>query len=355
MKHKKEKVIIAMSGGVDSSVTAKLLVDQGYKVAAIFLHFWKEPGGSENKCCSLSALMDARMVCNLLGIKLYTLNFKTEFKKQVVDNFITEYALGRTPNPCVICNRKVKLGLLIQHARKLGFDYVASGHYAQIKKSRGGCTLHQGIDNTKDQSYFLYRLTQDQLSHLMFPLGKYKKTKVRTLAKKFKLPVAEKRESQEICFVSAKSHNDFLKKHLSLKPGKIMDLDNNIIGEHQGLPLYTIGQRKGIEIGGTGPYYAVSMDYKKNILYVSKKKDDPRLYTDNLIIKDIHWINKEPKLPLKCHAVIRYGHKPVNITITKKNSKYEAKLAQKARAITPGQSIVLYKGKQVLGGGFISI
>lgn len=355
MNKQPTKVIVAMSGGVDSSVTAKLLVDQGYEVAAIFLHFWKEPGEAENKCCSLSSLMDARMVCDQLGIRLYTLNFKTEFKKEVVDNFLAEYASGRTPNPCVICNRKVKLGLLIQHARKLGFDYVASGHYAQILKRRGAVALYKGIDATKDQSYFLYRLTQEQLNHLMFPLGKYTKTKVRAIAKQAKLPVAEKPESQEICFVSAKSHNEFLKKHLKLKPGKIMDLNNQVVGKHQGLPLYTIGQRKGIEIGGIGPYYAVAMDYQKNILYVSKHKDDPKLYTDRLLIQDPHWIGKEPKLPLKCLAVIRYGHKPVKVVISRKSGKYEAKLASKQRAITPGQSIVLYQGKQVLGGGFISL
>ncbi len=355
MLKKKKKIIIAMSGGVDSSVVAQLLVNQGHEVAGIFLHFWKEPNGVENKCCSLSSLMDARLVCNQLGIKLYTLNFKEEFKKEVVDNFLTEYAHGRTPNPCVVCNRKVKLGLLITQARKLGFDYVASGHYAQIKKQRGEYRLYRGIDKTKDQSYFLYRLTQNQLAHLLFPLGKYKKTEIRRLAKKYNLPVAEKAESQEICFVSAKGHNNFLQKYLELTSGKIIDQENNIIGKHQGLPLYTIGQRKGIKIGGTGPYYAVSMDYKKNILYVSKDRDDQKLYRDQLYIDDLHWINKTPKLPLKCQAVLRYGHPAVKATIQLKNDKYVAKLAQKQRAITPGQSIVLYQGKQVVGGGFISL
>jgi tRNA-uridine 2-sulfurtransferase len=234
----KLKIAVAMSGGVDSSVAAKLLKDQGHKVVGIFLHFWKEEIGGkkslENKCCSAQALLDARRVAKKIGIPLYTLNFAKIFKKQVVDNFLSEYGRGKTPNPCVRCNKLVKLGLLIKQAKKLGFDYVASGHYVRLKENHKTFSLYAAKDKNKDQSYFLYTLNQAELKHLLFPLGDYLKPEVRRLAKKFKLPVAEKGESQEICFISDKSHNDFLKRHLKLKPGKIKTLDGQILGQHQG-------------------------------------------------------------------------------------------------------------------------
>lgn len=389
---KKLKIAVAMSGGVDSSVAAKLLKDQGHEVVGVFLHFWKEEqpplikGGRgdlnfENKCCSAEALLDARRVADKIGIPLYTLNFAEIFKKQVVDNFLSEYGKGKTPNPCVRCNKSVKLGLLIKQVKKMGFNYVASGHYAINKNSK----LLKAKDKNKDQSYFLYALNQAELKHLLFPLGNYTKPQVRKLAKKFKLPVAEKPESQEICFIPGKSHNEFLERHLKLKPGPIVILERSasgaiksrnfseknqdsisrsapsrmtkggIIGSHQGLPLYTIGQRKGIKIGGTGPYYAAKMDYKKNILYVVNNAHDKILYNNKLIAKNVNWIaGAEPKLPLKCQAVIRYRHKPVKCVINKINkNKYRVKFAKPQRAIAPGQSAVFYQGGEVLGGGVI--
>jgi tRNA-specific 2-thiouridylase len=409
MKSKKQKAIIAMSGGVDSSVAAKIIKDQGFETMGIFLHFWKPPyakasGGEpllenyENKCCSAKAFMDARKVCQEVGIKLYTLNFAKEFKKDIVDNFISEYKTGNTPNPCVRCNKLVKLGLLIKRAKKLGYEKIASGHYVKLKKIGGKYKLYKAKDKDKDQSYFLWALTQEQLSHLLFPLGNFTKPEVRKLAKKYKLPVAEKKESQEVCFIPGKSHNEFLKKYVKLKAGPIISLTPSpsspdlksgrrervdlkaplirgvgglkIIGKHQGLPLYTIGQRRGIEIGGTGPYYAAGFDYKKNILYVVNNFDDPALYKDELITKDINWISgTAPKTPLKCEAVIRYRHKPVEcevasppapLLIRRGVSKPSAdgerclvKFKEPQRAITPGQSIVFYKGDEVLGGGVI--
>ena len=345
-----------MSGGVDSSVAAKLLKDQGHEVAGIFLHFWKEEGiagNFENKCCSAEALLDARRVADKIGIPLYTLNLAEIFKKQVVDNFLSEYGKGRTPNPCVICNKLVKLGYLIKQAKKLGFDYVATGHY--VKNYKFKYKLLKAKDKSKDQSYFLYTLCQEELAHLLFPLGAHTKAQVRGLAKKFKLPVAEKPESQEICFIPEKSHNEFLKRHLKLKPGPIVMTSGKVIGQHQGLPLYTIGQRKGIKIGGTGPYYVAKFDYQSNILYVVDRYDDKILYGQELFAKNVNWLaGTWPKLPLICQAVIRYRHKPVKCVITKTSkNKFKVKFTQPQRAITPGQSVVFYQGEEVLGGGII--
>jgi len=446
---KRRRVIVAMSGGVDSSVAAKLLKDQGHDLLGIFLHFWKDEtpltplskggktprlpftkgGGAENKCCSLEALRDARRVCQKVGLPFYTLNFSDIFKKEVVDYFLDEYKKGNTPNPCVRCNKLVKLGWLIEQAKKLGFDYVASGHYARLRREipnskfqipnkiprprqakRGGQNpkskisknndgmvyrLFRAEDKNKDQSYFLYTLTQEQLKHLLFPLGDYKKEEVRQIAKKFNLPVASKKESQEICFIPGKSHNDFLKRYLKLKPGPIKTLDGKKVGEHQGLPLYTIGQRRGVEIGGVGPFYVARCDYKTNTLYVVKDGDDPDLYGDKLIADKVNWIaGQEPRLPLTCKAVIRYRHKPVKCEVkkrtdtktqkhkntrarkhentkthghentpargwsapggkTQKQEEYLVKFEEPQRAITPGQSVVFYRKNEVLGGGII--
>ncbi len=375
-----------MSGGVDSSVAAGLLKNQGYEPTGIFLHFWKEDiegESSENKCCSISSLMDARRVCQRMGIPLYTFNFSQPFKKKIVDDFLHEYKIGHTPNPCVRCNKYVKLGMLIERAKKLGYGHVASGHYARIKKTdlaggraknqKGKKTkiiykLYRAKDKDKDQSYFLYTFTQDELKHLLFPLGDYAKPQVRALAKKYKFSVAEKKESQEICFVSGKSHNDFLKRHLKLKKGPIKLLSNSlsspllirtgnkgeVVGEHGGLPLYTIGQRKGVEIGGIGPFYVAKTDHKTNTLYVVADGNNPILFRDHLWAKNINWISgKTPKMPFSCAAVIRYRHKPVKCQIKKENNQYYIKFIEPQRAVTPGQSIVFYKGEEVLGGGII--
>ncbi|HOZ56308.1 MAG TPA: tRNA 2-thiouridine(34) synthase MnmA [bacterium] len=369
MKNKNnKKVIIAISGGVDSSVAAKLLKDSGYDVMGIFLHFWKdELEIGENKCCSLESLADAQRVCRTIGIPLYTLNFSKPFKKEVVDNFLAEYKSGRTPNPCVVCNKKIKLGLLIKKAEELGFDYVATGHYVKTKKSGGIVKMYKAVDANKDQSYFLHKLSQDQLKKLIFPLGDYRKDEVRVLARQFKLPTATKKESQEICFVSDKGHNEFLKRYLKLKPGSIRLMNGEKIGEHKGLPLYTIGQRRGIEIGGRGPYYAAKMDYKTNTLFVTDSANDQILFGNSLIAKDVNWIaGREPKMPFFCEAVIRYRHKPIKCKVKKLSSLakatedkkvesnvYEVKFKEPQRAITAGQSVVFYKGDELLGGGII--
>ena len=367
-----------MSGGVDSSVAAKLLKDHGYDPTGIFLHFWKEDVDGEqkeNKCCSTKALMDARRVANRVGIPFYTFNFYDIFKKKIVDNFLDEYEEGKTPNPCVRCNRYVKLGLLIERAKELGYPHVASGHYARIKREAPNSPprvgerqrveagkfqipkirLFRPKDKDKDQTYFLYALTQEQLRHLLFPLGDYTKDEVRSMAKKAGLEIAEKKDSQEICFISGSSHNDFLKRNLELKKGQIKILESDkVVGEHFGLPLYTIGQRKGIEIGGIGPFYVAKLDHETNTFYVVNDANHPALFEDNLKASDVNWISGEkPELPLKCEAVIRYRHKPVKCTVTEKDNDYIVKFDEPQRAVTPGQSVVFYDGDEVLGGGII--
>lgn len=357
VKKSKGKVLVAMSGGVDSSVAAQLLKNQGYEVAGVFLHFWKDESAGEkheNRCCSLESLMDAKLVAAKIGIPLYTFNFSEPFKKAVVDNFLSEYDSGRTPNPCVVCNRKIKIGLLLKHARALGYDYVATGHYLSIKKVAREYRLFKAKDKNKDQSYFLYTFSQDELKHLLFPLGTYIKPQVRKLAAKFGLVVAGKAESQDICFLSG-DHNNFLKKYLQLNSGDIRILETDEkIGEHQGLPLYTIGQRRGL-VGGTGPYYVAKFDYKNNILYVVKNWNENILYDRNLIAQQVNWLSgREPKRALKCEAVIRYGHSAVKCSVSRHNkTSYLVEFKDPQRAVTPGQSVVFYNKKQVLGGGII--
>ncbi len=356
---KKIKVMMAMSGGVDSSVAAQLLKNQGYDVTGIFLNFWKDEkmgDKAENKCCSLESLLDAKAVANKIGIPLHSFNFAKEFKATVVDNFLEEYAAGRTPNPCVLCNKKIKIGLLLEYAKNMGFDYVATGHYLKIKDFAGESRVYKAKDTKKDQSYFLYTFNQKQLKHLMFPLGGYDKPKVRKLAEKYGLITAAKPESQDICFLSG-PHNDFLKRYLKLKPGPIKLLDTGEeIATHQGLPLYTIGQRRGIEIGGNGPYYVAKVDYETNTLFVVRQWNEDVLFAPGLTCIDVNWTSgKKPTLPLKCEAVIRYGHAAVPCVITKGKTKdeLEVKFKEPQRAVTPGQSVVFYDKNRMLGGGII--
>ena len=353
-KLKQKRVLVGLSGGVDSAVAAQLLVLAGYEVTGVFLHFWHDGQAvGENKCCSLKAMQDAKAVADKIGIPLFSFDFSAPFKLKVVGDFLSEYQKCRTPNPCVVCNREVKIGRLLEYAAALNFDYVSTGHYVRLKKTGGKHHLYRGKDKNKDQSYFLYTFKQPQLAHLLFPLGDYTKPQVRALAKKFGLPVAEKAESQEICFIPEKHHNDFLKRNLKLHPGKIKLLDGTIIGEHQGLPLYTIGQRRGIEIGGNGPYYVARFDYQNHDLYVAKKFDDPVLYGRKLVVKNMTWLNKEIKTGT-LSAVIRYRHPGQKAKFKKLvGGNYEVTFVKPQRAITPGQSLVFYRRQEVIGGGII--
>jgi len=353
MMKKKEKVIVAMSGGVDSSVAAALLKKQGYDVVGVFMRFWSEPAGGAgcamNKCCSFEAYSDARRVAQKLGIPIYTLNMKVPFKKLVVDYFLKEYQAGRTPNPCVECNRFIKFGELLKKARAMGADFVATGHYARVNNGK----LLKGKDSEKDQSYFLYTLTQDKLKQILFPVGDYVKPRVRAMAKKFGLPVHAKKDSQEVCFVGA-SLKSFLKKYLKVKSGKIVELESKkVLGKHDGLPFYTIGQRRGLALSG-GPWYVVKIDTKKNILYISR--DEKKLLSKELIAEKVSWIaGSAPKLPIRVKVKIRYKHKEAPCVIKKIKNNYKIIFDKPQRAITAGQSVVFYRGDEVLGGGVIKL
>ncbi len=357
MRNKKsKKVISAMSGGTDSSVTTALLKKKGFDVIGIFMKFWSPPQkngliGKGNRCCSPEAEKRARKIADLLNIPFYVLDLREQFKRRIVDRFLKEYQKGRTPNPCVICNKEIKFGLLLEQALKLEADFLATGHYARIQKKKDRFYLEKGKDKNKDQSYFLWQLDQKQLSKTLFPLAEYTKKKVKSLAVKFNLPVLNIQESQEICFIQ-KSTEKFLKEHLELEPGKIIDDTGKELGTHQGLALYTIGQRKRIKLSG-GPFYVYDKEPEENILRVTKNKK--KLYQKEVRVENINWILEvSPKLPQKAKAKIRYRHKASPVIIHHLGKKtLHLVFKKKQRAITPGQSAVFYKGKELLGGGII--
>ncbi len=340
-----QKIICAMSGGVDSSVAAALLMQQGFDVIGVFMRFSRKKT-HENTCCSVESYEQAKQVARKLGIKLYVLDFSEQFSKEIISSFIEKYKSGLTPNPCVICNEKIKFGLLFEKAKKLGIEIIATGHYAKIENNK----LYRANDSKKDQSYFLYRLNPKQLNNIVLPLGELKKPEVRKLAEEFGFSVATKKDSQEVCFVPNDDVAGFLKNFLKeqMKQGPIMNLDSEIIGEHKGLPAYTIGQRKGIEIGGIGPFYVVRKDMQQNILYVTKNQKD--LLSDKGFLGRINWLISDVKFPFKCESQIRYQAKPVKTEVSESGG---VEFSVPQRAVTSGQSLVFYKNKQILGGGII--
>ncbi len=364
-KHKKKRVVVGMSAGIDSSAAAFLLQKQGYEVIGVFLHFWKEPGqenGRENKCCSLESQEEARKIAQLLGIQFYTVNVARDFKRDVVDYFLDELKGGRTPNPCVVCNRRIKFEFLFRKMLEMNADFVATGHYAKIKKIGDKYHLYTSCDENKDQTYFLYNLSQKQLGRILFPVGEYKKPEIRKIVKKNSLPVFNKKESQGLCFTSEKTPVGFIKRNIMIKRGKIVDRKSKILGEHQGLELYTIGQRKGINIGGTGPYFVVDRDFKHNKLVVTNDENAPELNRKTMLVKISNWIAGEPSLPLKANVKIRYRQTAVCgiIKLHKgfmypENAKiFEIKFEEPQRAVTSGQSAVFYADNgEVIGGGTI--
>jgi len=356
-----------MSGGVDSSVAAALLAEEYGKenvfgvTMRLFCYDKKETG--PKNCCSLEAINDAKSVCKKLSIKHYVLDFEKEFGREVIDNFVSEYLKGRTPNPCVRCNSIIKFDYLLEKAKGLGADYLATGHYARIvrefpisnfqfpiKSQIQNSKLLKGLDEKKDQSYFLYGLTQEHLEHTLFPLGDYKKSKVRNLAKKYGLKPAEKAESQEICFIDTNYH-DYLNSRITLEKGDIVDKEGNILGGHEGLPFYTIGQRRGIGVARKEPYYVTGFDTKKNQLIIGEEED---LYKKEFEVGDMNWISgKELVKEFKAEAMIRYNMKPEKAQIFSKGKNVRVTFDKPQKAITPGQSAVFYKNSEVLGGGVI--
>jgi len=353
------RVIVAMSGGVDSSVAAALLKNRGYDVVGIFMKFWKQPGiKDENKCCSAEAQMDVRRVAAEIGIPVYFLDVRKEFKKRVVDYFIQEYKKGRTPNPCVECNKWIKFRFLIEKALQLKADYIATGHYAKIKFVNSKpirYSLMTAKDTKKDQTYFLWTLNQKQLKKSLFPVGDYTKTQIRAMAKKFDLSVFEKKDSQEICFIT--DIYEFLSSRIPTNKGPIITIDGKKMGEHKGLIFYTIGQRKGIEIGGVGPFYVVDKDFKKNALIVAQGDFNQALYKKEMIVKNVNWLRLDllaGRNKFRCKIKIRYLHKSVPATVFKVyGSKFKVLFTSPQRAITPGQSAVFYLKDEALGGGVI--
>lgn len=353
----KKRVLAAMSGGVDSSVTAALLLEQGYEVIGVTMRLSEESREADDDkgCCSIKSVNDAQHVASILGIPHYVLDFREQFEKHVICNFLDEYAKGRTPNPCIECNRAMKFGALMQKARELGADFVATGHYARItyNEEKGLYELKKGLDEKKDQSYVLYHLNQETLAHFLLPLGGFTKPEVREMAEKYKLPVAHKAESQEICFIPDDDHGRFLREHRpeALIPGDIVDMEGHVLGHHLGVPLYTIGQRKGLGIAAPEPLYVVRLDTERNRVIVGGAQD---VFFGGLTAGNVSWTIPAPTEPLRCTAKVRYGRREGACTaeITA-DGALRVVFDEPQRAVTPGQSVVLYDGECVLGGGII--
>ncbi len=352
----KEKVIVGLSGGVDSSVATLLLLDQGYEVEALFMKNWDEDDTDEH-CTAEQDLSDAQKVADKLGVKLHGINFSADYWDDVFAHFLQEHEKGRTPNPDVLCNQKIKFKVFLDYALSLGADKIATGHYARITKKNNKYQLKTGVDNNKDQSYFLYLLGQEQLSKSLFPLGEISKDKVREIANKNDLVTAYKKDSTGICFIGERNFSEFLQTYLPKQPGNIVDQDGQIIKKHQGLAFYTIGQRKGLEIGGGfgksgDPWFVADKLVDTNELLVVQG-DHELLYHNTLEASDMHWIGEIMDLPLSCSAKIRYRQASQDCTIVDNGDSIKVIFNQAQRAITPGQSIVFYDKNECLGGAII--
>jgi len=350
-----KRVVVALSGGVDSSVAAALLAEQGYAVTGVMLRLWAEPGAiRDNLCCTPDAVNRARTVADLLGIPFHLLDVRDLFRRAVVDYFITEYAAARTPNPCIPCNREVRFGTLLRWAREHGAERIATGHYARVRRVEDRYQLLRGRDPTKDQSYVLHILTQEQLAHILFPLGDLTKEEVREIARRRGLPVAEQPESQDICFLADGDYRRFLAEHApeATRPGPILDTSGRILGEHRGLVNYTVGQRKGIGIAAPYPLYVVALDPERNALIVGTAEE---LGWTGCIAEGMHYISgEEPREPFHATAKIRYRHREVAVeAIPLPGRRLRVRFAEPQRDVTPGQYLVLYRGDVVLGGGVI--
>ncbi len=354
------RVVVGMSGGVDSSVAAHLLKQQGYEVVGLFMKNWEDDDDDEY-CSSRQDWLDAASVADVLGVDIEAVNFAAEYRERVFAEFLREYSAGRTPNPDVLCNAEIKFKAFLDHALKLGAEHIATGHYARVRERSGAYELLRGVDPNKDQSYFLHRLNQAQLARTLFPLGELRKSEVREIARSLGLPNAAKRDSTGICFIGERPFRAFLNRYLPMKPGPIRTPDGRVVGEHVGLSFYTIGQRKGIGIGGTHggsgeAWFVARKDIENNTLWIVQGHDHPWLLADRLVAEDAAWVSdRAPRVGERLAAKTRYRQSDAECTVARIDGQiFELVFDAEQWAVTPGQSAVLYAGEICLGGGVIS-
>ncbi|KUI99060.1 tRNA 2-thiouridine(34) synthase MnmA [Vibrio sp. MEBiC08052] len=357
-----KKVIVGMSGGVDSSVSAYLLQQQGYQVEGLFMKNWEEDD-NEEYCTAAEDLADAQAVCDKLGIYLHTINFAAEYWDNVFEYFLAEYKAGRTPNPDILCNKEIKFKAFLEFAEEiLDADYIAMGHYVRrtFPSGHDKPQMLRGLDNNKDQSYFLYTLSHEQIAKSLFPVGELEKPQVRQIAEEQGLITAKKKDSTGICFIGERKFTDFLSRYLPAQPGKIETPEGKVIGEHQGLMYHTLGQRKGLHIGGLKesseqPWYVAEKDLQRNVLIAVQGSDHPRLKSEGLVASQLHWVDRlVPESPLQCTVKTRYRQTDIPCTIIPANNgKLKVIFDEPQIAVTPGQSAVFYLGDVCLGGGVI--
>lgn len=351
-----KRVILGLSGGVDSSVAAIMLKKQGYEVIGLFMKNWDETDEA-GLCTAEEDARDARLVASQLEIPFYTVNFEKEYWDRVFQYFLNEYKNGRTPNPDVMCNQEIKFNAFLDYALKLDSDYIAMGHYAQVKAREGKYYLLRGADPNKDQSYFLSRIGQKALAKSLFPIGHLDKKEVRQMAEDWHLETAKKKDSTGVCFIGERNFNRFLDQFLKPNPGPMLDVEGHVIGQHTGLIHYTLGQRKGIGLGGVGngqAWFVAGKDLGRNILYVAQGQDHPALFSTSLLGTDMAWVGEaEPAFPLKCTGKFRYRQADIPVTVTKENKKIKITYDYPVKAVTPGQAAVLYQGPVCLGSCLI--
>ena len=345
----KQKILVGLSGGVDSAVAALLLKQQGYDVQAAFMKNFSDKVNIKGECPWLKDREEAYRVAAKLDIPIQTFDFEEIYQKKIVQYIFDTYQAGQTPNPDVLCNNEIKFNLFLNKALELGFDKIATGHYARIKQDKSNYHLLKGLDNNKDQSYFLAGLTQEQLSKALFPIGELEKPQVRELAKQANLPNADRKDSQGICFVGKVDLKTWLQQQIKPKTGNIVDTDGNKLGEHQGVWYYTIGQRKGLNIGGSGPWYVAIKDLDNNKLIVSKSEDD-ELYTKHIKIHDLHWLGKEYKLPFKAKAKIRYRQEDQSMKLFSDHVEFK----QSQKGVASGQTLAIYKKDELIASAIIN-
>lgn len=353
------KVVVGMSGGVDSSVAAYLLKQQGYEVIGVFMKNWEEDDTDEY-CAAAEDMADAQSIADKLQIPFKTINFAAEYWDRVFEYFLEEYRSGRTPNPDIMCNKEIKFKAFLDYAKILGADYIATGHYTRVEREEGATNMLRGVDNNKDQTYFLYTLQQQQLNKTLFPVGELEKSQVRQIAEEQGFVTANKKDSTGICFIGERKFKDFLQQYIPAQPGNIEDDQGNVIGKHSGLMYHTLGQRKGIGIGGLHdkseePWYALEKDMQRNVLIIGQGHDHPRLMSRGLIASQLHWVRPDKlKSQFRCTAKSRYRQADFECLVEQiDDSNWRVTFDKKQRAVTPGQSVVFYQDEQCLGGGII--